>query len=91
SDTTPPNKAKYDVNWAVSDPDGDLQSVSVYLNQTSPDTGNEQQGSGASGSLSFEDGGGTNGNEYEFKIVAKDSSGNVATRTVTDIADGSDP
>ena len=88
------NKASFSVDWAVSDPNNNFESATVYINRTS---GNQQgnvyttTSSINSGSETFTDGGQTVGERYEVKIIAEDSDGNTATETVTDTADGTDP
>lgn len=79
--------ARYDITWDVSDPDGDLQSVTVYANNTA--TGNTTTYSGPADSVTYNpSGSGDFGDELEFRIVATDDAGNRACYVITDIADG---
>jgi hypothetical protein len=82
-DDNPPTE--YNITWAVSDPDGDLDSVTVYVNDTT--TGGQQTFSGASGSETTNFG--NNNDDFEIKIVAVDTEGNEACRVVNDQADNS--
>jgi hypothetical protein len=87
SDTSNSNHAKYGIDWSVSDPDGDLDSVTVFVNDTTSDS-TETTYTGDSGSEGFQKNNAA-GNDFEIKIVAVDSEGNEACEVVTDTADGS--
>lgn len=78
--------AEFDINWAASDPDNELDSVTVYVNNTNDGVTQATYG-GASGSETFTSTG-DYGDSYEFRIVATDADGNRACYVITDDADG---
>lgn len=81
--------AQYSLDWSVSDPDGDLQSVTVYVNNTDTGTTNDEY-AGSSGSQSTPQYTGEYGDSFAIKIVAVDDQGNRTCEVYTGTANDSD-
>jgi subtilisin len=76
--------ARFNVDWAVSDTDGDLSSVEVTMTQNSTtvdSTTNSVSGSSASGSDRLQDKKGSG--SYDITLTVTDGNGNTASQTKT--------
>ncbi|MFB6183658.1 MAG: type IV pilin [Haloarculaceae archaeon] len=92
------NTASYDVDWAVSDADGNLDSVTVELIRTSHSnvedsasyttTDPELSGSSGSDTVTLSKNGRC-GEQMTVEITVIDDAGNTVTKSWTDTADGS--
>jgi hypothetical protein len=80
--------AEFDVNWAVSDPDGNLDTVDLRLQGSDGSTKDEltvSVGGEAASDTSrlVATGEGGSGNSYTIDITVTDAEGNAATQTET--------
>lgn len=88
--------ASYDVTWEVSDRDGDLDEVRLYLTNRSANERKDSTTVSVSGdragpqtnTLSELSG---HGGDYVIRIVVIDENGNVVSEKTEDTADGTDP
>ena len=80
------DNAEFDVNWEVTDDDGDFESVTVYVNKSGETVETYTKPSGTK--TYTEDG--AYGEDYTVKLVAYDGEGNRMCEVVTDTADGDD-
>ena len=87
--------AEFVADWAVSDGDGDLDTVEMTLTDTNDGSVEDSasvdvSGGDASGSTGlkakFDE---NNGHEYEVELLVTDTSGNTASATATEVEDGS--
>lgn len=97
-DNSNDNHAKYGVNWAVSDPDGDLTRVTVELVDESSGTVVDSATYGADGSWIDRRSGTTflqrkhgAGESYVLRLTAYDAEDHAVSWERSDVADGSDP
>jgi len=95
TDASSGKNAEYDISWSVSDPDGDLASVTVDMvhlkntKEVATDT-STVSGSSASGTAILNDKNGLQqSNEYRLTLTVSDSGGNVRSVSWTDTASGS--
>ncbi|MFC4406387.1 S8 family serine peptidase [Haloarchaeobius iranensis] len=75
--------ARFDVDWAVSDADGDLASVDLVLDQngTADSASDSVSGSSASGSTRLQDKKGSG--SYDVTLTVIDAAGNTTSQTKT--------
>lgn len=98
-DNSDSDAAKYDVTWAVSDRDGDLDEVRLYLTNQSSDSRVDDETISVSGDsagpttthLEYDPLAYDPGHDYVIRIVVIDGNGNVVSKKVEDTADGTDP
>ncbi|MFP9060658.1 fibronectin type III domain-containing protein [Natrialbaceae archaeon A-chndr2] len=85
SDTSAGPWTRFNVEWAVSDPDGDLDLVEIEMIDDSgtvvDSTSTAVSGDSASGEDSVRERNG--GGEYELELTVTDEAGNSATETKT--------
>lgn len=77
-------RARFDVEWAVSDADGDLESVSMTMSQdgrVADSSTVSVSGSSASGKTQLKEDGGSG--TYDITLTVSDSNGNHSSQTKT--------
>lgn len=98
-DNSDSDAAKYDVTWAVSDRDGDLDEVRLYLTNKTDNERKDEKTISVSGDsagpttthLEYDPLAYDSGHDYVIRIVVLDQNGNVVSKKVEDTADGTDP
>lgn len=89
--------AVYNVTWSVSDRDGDLQEVRLYLTNEGSSDRVDQETISVSGDRAGPRSDGlaelisSSGSDYVVRIVVIDGEGNVVSEKTEDTADGTDP
>jgi hypothetical protein len=94
SDESFGNTASYTISWAVEDPEGTLDEVTVKLvrtgkkNADADDIDDVTGQSSASDTITLEPSGNRYGEEYRIEIVVTDADGRTTTEAWVDTADG---
>ena len=76
---------RYDVDWALSDDDGDFAAANVYVNRSGRNVETYDATVGSETYFAFE----RNGEPYTVKLLARDGEGNRVCEVVSGVADGS--